>query len=190
MGSITQLLRLALAANVCCAALGCAEAPFPILPPLPSEQLADFVPLPLNDGNLRIYQDGLYIIPLSVSGPWTFQGKVMFSLSDEWLFRQNACYYQNGNLMGWRWSDTSAATFIFPKNPAEGRTWTVDGNTCVLTSTRDHVTVPAGSYDCYRVLVRDSVPYYMWWANGKGIVKMQDTAGVGWKRELKIITLR
>jgi hypothetical protein len=149
----------------------------------------DFIPLPLATGNTWIYQEGLVLDTCSVTGLMQVNNQSLFTLNDDWLWDKDACYYSEGVLYGRQLSDSTTTVIIFPKNPNVGQTWIVDQKTWLLQSKGDQISVGAGAFTCYRVIVREATnSYYIWWANGKGIVKMADSANA-WKRELQIVTL-
>ena len=154
--------------------IGCSKDDNPTNP----NNSSDFIPLPLKLGNLWIYDhtnpNGTSQRTNSVTGNLTINGEPAFQLNDDWLFDNDGCYYKDGLLYGCKVSDPTTTTeVVFPKNPTIGQTWIVDNDTWKLEATNVSVTVPAGTFICYKISVtKTSSSYNTYWSNGKGIIKV------------------
>jgi hypothetical protein len=136
----------------------------------------DFIPIPLNVGNTWIYDhtnsSGTHQDTFSISGTATLNGESGFTLSDDWLFDNDGGYYKGGILYGCKTSSPSTTTeIVFPKNPSVGQTWSVDGKAWKLEATNISITVPAGTFSCYKVSIAEATPFDIYLADGKGIIK-------------------
>jgi len=153
----------------------------------------DFVPLPLAVGNTWIYETNTGYDTIKVTGLMQVNNQALYVLDDDWLWDNDACYYSNGILYGRKLNDSTSTEIVFPKNPIIGQTWITSQAaqaTWVLQSNSDQISVPAGTYTCYRIIVRwPESTWYYWWTNGKGIIKMADSANTANAFKLVSITL-
>jgi len=155
----------------------------------------NFTSLPLKAGNQWVYN---YYTPTdtgehinSIQTAITLNGIDGYQLNNDWLFDNDGCYYKDGNLYGCKISDpTSTAEIVFPNNPSINQTWMVDTYTWKLEQKGISVTVPAGTFNCYKIIATKNVnTYILYWAIEKGIIKFEDNAGTE-KSELKNIIIK
>ena len=132
---------------------------------------SDFVPLPLKVGNTWIYNS----TNPNRSGQDTFSISGTATLNEESGYRLNndGCYYKDGILYLCKANSPSTTIeVVFPKNPVVGQTWIVDDNTWKLVATNVSITVPAGTFSCYKITIAGTSPSNVYWASGKGFIKM------------------
>lgn len=156
---------------VLCIGIGCTKNDSSTNPATSS----DFIPLPLKAGNTWIYNS----TNPNRSGQDTFSISGTAALNGEsgYLLDNGGCYYKEGILYKCEVnSPSTTAEVVFPKNPVVGQTWIVNGNTWKLVATNVPITVPAGTFSCYRITIAGTSPSTVYWASGKGFIKMGESS--------------
>lgn len=156
---------------------------------------SNFIPLPLKHQNFwtfnHIDSSGVTEYTNTITSTTVINNDTIYVFNDDWLFDKDGFYYSDGVLYGLKVSNPSnSKEVVFPKNPSVGQMWTVKGFTLQLEAVNVSVTVPAGTFNCYKILDippsgSSSTQYYIYWSNGIGPIKAEDKNNVNIKDELK-----
>jgi DUF3108-like len=163
--------------------------------PTEPQSNSDFIPLPLKEQNFWAFNfttasGGTSEFADTIITTTIINNKTIYVFNYAWLFNKDGFYYSNGILYGLEVNNPSSSTeVVFPKNPSVGQMWTVDGYTLQLVGTNVSVTVPAGTFNCYKILETTLIDsstsqFYSYWSNGIGFIKGEDKNNVNSKDEL------
>lgn len=165
--------------------------------PTESQGSSAFIPLPLKFQNYWTFNSttpsGITEYTNTITSTTVINNETIFVFNDDWLFDKDGFYYSDGALYGLKVSNPSNTTeLIFPKNPSVGQMWTITGEgfTLLLEAINVSVTVPAGTFSCYKILSTPpsgstNTQFYLYWSNGIGPVKAEDKNNLSNKDELK-----
>ena len=97
---------------------------------------------------------------------------------DDYTFGEHSLYYKGSDLWGYEITRgiASAKVLVTQKKAVNSQILSEDGHTRTVVSLNEKITVPAGTFTCYKLKDEyDSETYifYTWICDGIGVIKLQ-----------------